>query len=426
MFNRKLVLIIVVLSITASACGNGSSPATQSLDVISTSVAATMAAETTSGATGLDVVYSQDGNIRLWSEDGSVVNLYDSNPPALDVRFSPDGKVIAFTTSETEGSELLSGIWAINTDGSNLRQLVDGATLEALYTDDYALGIDLVRWEFIPGTHTLAFNTWLVYEGPNPGLRDDLYLVDTDTGAFTTLLNVGEGGEFYYSPDGSQIAIVTSTNLSLMDADGGNRRDGILPNDGDYQYEVIPRWSADGMHLRLAIPSPDPNAEDASITVWEIPLDGSPAILLKTILSDSFLSHLVSFISPDMSQIAYNVRVGDPSDNIWALHIAEIEGTGDTVYQTGDVRFIAWGPDSSNFVFLESNLISAGRLGVESEPLENTASYGLMIWVDANRFLYQALYTGAEGTGYSELRLKTIGGESISIVSGYDGVDFIN
>ena len=65
------------------------------------------------------------------------------------------------------------------------------------------------RW--MPGSHTLLFNTRLDFEeGLGLYLSDDLHALDVDSGTNQPLLPPGEGGDFYLSPDGSQVALVTS------------------------------------------------------------------------------------------------------------------------------------------------------------------------------------------------------------------------
>ena len=424
----KLTFVLAVLCLATLACGTTGSPPTENVGDVATIVVETVIAEAPPEQSPLTVVYAYEGDVWLWMDDGLVVvKLTDSDQWVNDVRISHDGQVIAFTTTESEGGSVPMGVWAMNVDGTNIRRLMDQALLNLLSTKDIGFGVRFQRWEFIPGTQTLAFSTIDALEGPNWDTNDDLHLIDTDTRTFTTLLDVAEGGEFYYSPDGSHIAIVTRENISLLKADGSNRRDELLPSEEidpsylDTRVEIVPQWSTDSTKFRVLVPSPDSTGPVASIAVWEIPLDGSPASLLKSFTATLIFYRYKSFISPDLQRVAFVVRVGD---NTRELHIADIEGPEDIVYKTGDILFYGWSPDSEKFVFLEDSQLSVGQLGVESESLANTASTSLVEWVDADRFLYTATYTGDDLESHWGLWLKVVGYPSISVVLGYPTFDF--
>ena len=423
----KLTFVLAVLCLAALACGTAGSPPTENVGDVAAIVAETLTVEAPPEQSPLTVVYAFEGDVWLWMDDGLVVKLTDSDQWVNDVRISQDGQVIAFTTTESEGGSVPMGVWAMNVDGTNIRRLMDQALLDLLSTKDIGFGVRFQRWEFIPGTHTLAFSTIDALEGPNWDTNDDLHLIDTDTRTFTTLLEVEAGGEFYYSPDGSHIAIVTRENISFMKADGSNRRNGLLPSEEidpsylDTRVEIVPRWSADSTKFRVSVPSPDAAGPDASISVWEIPLDGSPASLLKSFTATPIFYMYKSFISPDLQRVAFVVQVGD---NNRELHIADIEGPEDIVYKTGDILFYGWSPDSEKFVFLEDSQLSVSQLGVESESLANTASTSLIEWVDSDRFLYTATFTGDDLESHWGLWLKVVGNPSISVVLGYPTFDF--
>ncbi|MBW8011793.1 MAG: hypothetical protein FVQ83_11230 [Chloroflexi bacterium] len=448
---RKLFLVIIVLTLAALACGPGdfiptesseTEIVTEAVNVVATSVALTLAAESPGSPPTeppaappteppvvpvteappppppavLRIVYVNDGDVWLWTEGIGGVELYDGPDPVESVRISPDGQVIAFTVPASPFG-LIAGVWAINNDGSNLRLLIDGAALNALSSEPSALGAVFNRWTFIPGTHTIAFNTRLIFEGPGLIIQGDLRLIDTDTLVFSTLLPVGGGGEFYYSPDGSQVAITTPTSISLMNADGSNWRDSVLVYTfvitySEYEYYAIPRWSADSTQLRAAIPSADPFAPGASVTVWDIHLDATPATSLGTYTSDMAIFNSGVIISPDLSQVAYLERTAVPTDNTWMLHIADLGGPGDIIYHTGNLNFSAWSPDSIHFAFKEALVLRLGQFGAGFADLADTPAARNMVWVDGDTFLYNEGSSGAW-----QLRLKDIGAASILIVA---------
>jgi hypothetical protein len=111
-----------------------------------------------------------------------------------------------------------------------------------------ALGAAPVQLEWVPGTHTLAFNTYPYFEGPGFFPHDDLWLVDADTGTLLPFLDIGTGGMFAYSPNGSRLAVSSFQSVSLMDGNGGNRRDDVLIYEpvmtySEFLYYVTPQWS---------------------------------------------------------------------------------------------------------------------------------------------------------------------------------------
>ena len=256
MRNYKLFIIFLVLLLGTWACsfslpGSSLEPDEPALDEVATAVALTLAASEGGIVPGQDptpppppppavlrVVFIDDSDLWLWTEGSAANELYDdATLDVRDVRLSEDGLVVAFTLQDSFN---FIGLWAINTDGSNIRQLIDVATINAMSTEPAAVGVSPYRWEFVPGTHTIAFNTRLQFEGPGLFIQDDLRLVDADTAILSTLLTPGNAGQFYYSPDGSQIALVKPSSISLINADGSNRRDGVLTLRPDYYLQRIP------------------------------------------------------------------------------------------------------------------------------------------------------------------------------------------
>jgi hypothetical protein len=427
----KLFLLIIVVFLTVLACGPfNDNTATQAPDedAVATSVSATQTADAQGsppetqappGATQppiapdvLRIAFNDGNNLKLWTEGVGVTTLYTGDRVEKLV-LSDDGHVVAFTTSSTDWQ--FTGLWAAQTDGSSVQQLVDAPTMNAFNTHPTALGATPSQLAFIPGTHTLAFNTRLTFEGPGLILQDDLRLLDADTGVLSTLLDVGQAGMFYYSPDGSQIALTTPTNISLIDVDGSNRRDDVLTYPAvitysEYQWYSLPRWWPDGSQLSVVIPSEDPMARNASMTIWNIPIDGTPSTSIGTYTTDLALFDSDSLISADMSMVAYAQRVGNPQDNTWDLHIAELNGASDVVFATGNLRFVSWSPDSNWFVYTEDQEYKVAQVGDGVWPLADHPPARDMEWIDENRFIY---ISGS--TGSWDLRMGSFSWASIQI-----------
>ncbi len=347
----------------------------------------------------LKVALTEDTKLWLWTEGVGSIVLYDGDT-VTNVLISEDGQVVVFQTNNANYE--LTGLWAVNSDGSNFRRIMDSATLDVFNTDKDAVEINIYHWTFIPGTHTLAFNTHLSYMRPGLAIQDDLRLLDTDTGELTTLLDTGQAGMFYYSPDGSQIALSTPSGISLINADGTNRRNDVFVYPSvitysEYQWYAAPRWWPDGSQLSVVIPAEDPLMPAPTFSVWNIPIDGTPASMQGSYpMGLLALFNSSDLLSPDMTKVIYLEQFGDPVNNNWELHIADLYGGGDIVFHTGDLRFVSWSPDSNWFVFEEDGDMFAGQANNTGIwPIADTPPAKDMTWIDENRFLYLSGSSGA-------------------------------
>lgn len=435
MRKKKLFLIIVILVLTALACDISLpvAPAEPDENAVATAVVLTL---TASGAgvappegtlpadeplaenplrpvNPLRIAYVDDGDLFLWTDGGMAVEIYDHATYAVSVvRLSEDGLLVAFTLMD--GHNFI-GLWAVSSDGASPHSLVDEAAVDAMGTNPLALGTNPSSWDFVPGSHTLAFNTHQFYEGPGLDIQDDLRLVDADTAVLSTLLAPGDAGQFYYSPDGSQIALVTPTTISLINADGSNRRDSVLTYTsvityGEYQWYAIPRWALDGSYLRVAIPSADILDPAATVAVWHIPTDGSAASSLGFTASSGTHYNQTSTISPDMNKLAFLRQVGALTDNIREIRVVDLASFADSSYHSGRVTFESWAPDSVKFIYKEGQHLFVGQDGAGPFALPDTGAGIDPKWVDATSVLYLS-----GGSGSWELRLQTVGGSVMVI-----------
>ncbi len=387
---KGIFFIITILMVFSTACaisGTGAAPAATpiiitatpegaaDMDVFLTQTAAvgsTAVPEAHSLPSSLRLVYTDtSGNLFSWTQADGIRPLLASGD-ILGARLSDDGQWAAFTRSN---DYLHFSLWVIGFDGSGERQLLTEDQLFALKNNADAVGVEPFIFSWVPGSHTIAFNTSPKFEGPGLLVNDDLHLVNADTGAFSTLLTPGNGGVFYFSPDGSQIALVTPENISLINADGSNRRSNVLVYDpvltySEYQYYAAPQWSADGTFLRVAIP-PQASLDNPGdmTTLWHIPTDGSSAGVAGHVLTAP-LSAVT--LSPDLSWIAYESYFADGSDNRRNLHINTVTGTSDVIYTTGEVNLNTWAPDSVHFVYTD-------RASNQSKYADKDGGEGLLI-----------------------------------------------
>ena len=131
--------------------------------------------------------------------------------------------------------------------------------------------------------------------------------------------------------------------------------------------------------------------KDSPTLNWQIGVDGSGANLL----SEVYTVPLGSVdISPDRLRVAYLKEVGEPSENLRELHIANIDGSEDTAYHTAKfVGFQSWAPDSKRFAFSfgKEGDAQLGEVGLGFFPLTNVGGEQGINWVDEDTFIFLAV-----------------------------------
>jgi Tol biopolymer transport system component len=160
--------------------------------------------------------------------------------------WSPDGQTIAFTRGPSSGLIGAPGPYNImltNTDGTNARQLTEGAAAS------YAMA-------WLPGGKQLLYTV---------ASRDGalLHLMDVQTREVRPLFDINYNGTVAVSPDGKRLAFeemlpLDKYGLFVSDLDGSNRR---LLADGDPYIVTIPAWSPDGNWVIASVHDPDANKQ---------------------------------------------------------------------------------------------------------------------------------------------------------------------
>lgn len=366
----------------------------------------------------LSVVYIKNGDIWLWSEAGGSVRLTELGD-VTEVYLSDDSQIAAFVR-QAEDALFHPEIWAVNVDGARLRPLVTSADFSALYGPPPAgEGIGPLRIVWQPRAHVLAYNTYPICFCPGPYGYNDLYTVDADTMEKNSLFGKNKLGEFYFSPDGAQIALASLNSISLVNSDGSNHRPQVLTFEparipSDVPYYPHPIWAADSSALRVAIPPVESHAEPPPPTMlYFIPTDGSPAYPLGSV-AEKLFTWSDNTYSPDLSHIAYERMIGEPTNNWRELRLAGPTGADETVYFTGEsVFFYQWLPDSRRFLFVAYGAVKGlylGQVGGGYYALTGDPNQFQDIrWLDDNRYfcLQRA------GGDVWELRLITLGGDSV-------------
>jgi Tol biopolymer transport system component len=373
---------------------------------------------------GLEVVYPKNDNLWVWS--AGLTRQLTKNGNVSGFKLSSDGNKVAFTRVV---SYPIYELWVINIDGSGERLLVSsddlltlGKSSETEEIRQSESNVLLSQYAWVPGTYTIAYGTYRSIKYDGSIYHDDLNLVDAETGEKKILLPPGSGGKFHYSPDGSQIAIFTQQDLSIVDADGNNRHDKLLefqtPTYGEAHYFPTPVWSADGQYLLLGLPPEVPMRNPTlPTTLWRIPADGSPAIRLGTTTYPVLPEGYSVKFSPDLKYLAYTTEASAASEQRYEIHIANYDGTGDRVVQeAGMLYFWNWSPDGLHFIYYSHPGPDAwyiSDLDGNSTVMDFLPVDIQVDWVNNESFLYY-VHCGIQDCAY-ELRLTSIAGETVMI-----------
>ncbi|MCP4543156.1 MAG: hypothetical protein GY832_39080, partial [Chloroflexi bacterium] len=316
----------------------------------------------------------------------------------------------------------------------------DIAAMQVREPFDYEVVLNHFDW--VPGTHILAFNTRLQMQ-IGLSLNNDLHLVNADTLEYTALLPPGKGGEFHPSPDGRQIAVVTPGAISLVRIDGSDRREVFtytpIVTYSEVRYYAQPVWAADSGSLRVAIPPVDPHVHPLPPTsVWHIRTDGSSARLLGNVQARQMMP---SVISTDLQYIAHldieqpdltlppmvNLLITD-LDNRETITYYPIDSTETFTQHPAATLIYGWSSDSQRLIFQGSlhdlaTQALVGQIGGDVVPVYADTDFVMDVrWVDARRYLFLA-----QGSRGWSIVLGDIGGsvKGVASVAGdYPTFDF--
>ena len=328
-------------------------------------------------------------NLSIWAEGTGVIALTHSGDVAA-LRLSPDGDQVAFVRATTD--QLDASVWVIHWNGSGERQLLSQEDLRALAPVKDSIGIMPLQFEWIPGTSSLALGTYPRFEGSGLMLNEDLIIVNLASGMHFSLLAPGKGGRFYYSPDGSQIALVKPDRIDLVNADGSNRRDAVLTYPmvstySEYAFYPTPVWSPDGASLAVTIPPAEALGNPLEPTyIWRIPVEDGTAAELGSVLTAPLMWPL---ISPDVQHLLY-LAPAPGSPGPLNLYTAAVDGRGAELYTNNGGRISAWAPDSTRFAFYEHNAFSPllGTIDAKAVPLTSVSSVDFLLFARGGRVVF--------------------------------------
>lgn len=427
---KSMLIVLSLIPLAIYACSPGGAPAIDR-DALATSVAGTLQAkgvEPKSAEQGGEaqaaptaeapapatetappptlppaprrIVYTDAGNVWLLEEGGLPQQLTTSGS-AQDVFISDDGQRVVFIYEDSAAGTY--ELRAVDAAGSPEQVLLTQAQLDALHPLGGALHIRLAQLDFIPGSHDLLFNTRATFEGPGLAKYDDLLRLDADSGALTPLLAPGDGGDFTLSRDGTRVALVKPDSIRQADIDGSGLTAPLITftpvmTYSEYQYYPDPVWAADGA-MGVVIPPQDPLGPDPIAEVWVVSAGGSPS-LMATVHAQTFFAQAFGapLISPDLMRVVYSRDTTTP--NIRNFYLANADGSGESVYVSGDVRWTGWNPTGDYLVFEQGtgNLI----LGQPSVPPAPFVIGTRLRWIGPD----EALYTNGSFGSWTLMRVR--------------------
>ena len=322
----------------------------------------------------IKIAYTSQEQLWIW-ENNHAISITHANLDTT-LAISKSGEQIAFLR---DGQLLV-----IDSNGANEHVLIPAQQMTSLSPQNPAR---LLNFSWVPGRPLLLVTT-LQDSGAGPQPNQDLYLLHTDTGEMVTVFTAGQGGTAYPSLDGAWLAILSPERARLLKSDGSDERTLLTysPYQSGYTpYIPKPYWAADSQSFLLETRSED------SATTWQIPVAGEAVLLIPS------TSHGL-FFSPDLSKYAYVLDDG-MLDSPIELHIADLDGTNDSVYAqaihedyTG-LGFLGWAPDSKSFLFTEPNRdpqwMKFGEMEAQTVPIPTVEPFRAMkiIWLDANAFV---------------------------------------
>lgn len=350
---------------------------------------------------GLRVAFSSSGN--LWSTvAGDTPNQLNSAGNVSEIRITDDGQRIAYVLRDPQANttELRSVVF----DGSGDQLLLDQAAIDALYPLEEFTHYTLAQMQYLPGTHSLLFNTRGVFAGPGLANNDDVLVIDVDGGELSTVLARGQGGNFVISPDGSQLAIVRPESVGFANSDGSSVRSEVLTfprvrTFSEFFFYPIPVWV--GEAVMVPVPQEDPFATPATGMVWEVPASGGEPVAIASTAGDLYRPQAERpLISADGTTVAY---LGEAvSANEQQLVLFNPSSGERLVADSGSIHWDGWSPDSDHFTYARGSGLDLqlGALGVEPAPIGSGSG---LRWVDSTQYLYLAGTPGVWALTLSDL-----------------------
>lgn len=229
---------------------------------------------------------------------------------AADQEAKPAGEII-FARDSGNGWR----IWTVNSDGSDLRQLISGAKENEMDVDPM----------FSPDGRKVLFTS-------TRGGTSALWIANIDG---SDSKKVCDGREGEWSPDGQSVAFVKDNAVFVRNLASGEERQ-IVPK--GYEICAGPAWSPDGKTIGFASRKNGPNG------MYLVPASGGePTVLLEKKGKSVCQPHW----SPDGKKIVYETETN--------IATVQPDGTKPRPLTSfgGIQRYGRWSPDGSKVVFCQ-------------------------------------------------------------------------
>lgn len=348
----------------------------------------------------VSVVFVKDGDIRIWDEtQGQSETLYSAGD-VLSVSVSDDNQVIAFIRrsvvrqSDIEWYEQ-SELWVIDRNGGNPRQLVAADVLREYLNVSERDSSAFLQMGWIPNTHDLLFSVtkYIVQaEGLSHAFPQGVFRVDTGTGSNTTLIGMDRSLRFSASPNGQEIALMSTTGLSFINADGTYRREDVLTYpDVSTTAMVFPSgvWAEDSRAFLITGFIESGSIGVMNFNLWRVSTDGSSIDKLATIKEDSHPNSV--YYSPD-GKYATFYRWPDAT---WTITPLAFEVGPLAIPYTIELGFanLHWSPSGDAFAINGMNLErlcpdATLNTDVCGDPFKLDGMVAVIKWIDHSTFLY--------------------------------------
>jgi len=354
----------------------------------------------------VEVVFVKDGNIQVWDEGTQQTRNIANTGDVFSVTTSDDGQMIAFTRSSWvgdvfDGYEQFS-LWAMNRDGGNLRELISAQDLRQWIKPSERESSNFYQFSWVPQSHQLILSgtKYIVQgEGLSHAFPQGAYLVDTDEGTVTVLAEAAESLRFLPSPNGKQIALMSTSNLGFINADGSNRRQDILTYaEAGLTGPLFPTgvWTQDSSAFVLTgLIGMDAN-NNINFTIWRISMDGSSPEALATVMGSHPKS--VTF-SPDGKSASYLQWTDQQPLEIAGWFITSLlPAPGPLAFPYYGIEAsyanLHWSPAGDAFAINDGDLLQLCPNATQDsqvcgEPIHlGSGIITTLQWVDISRFLF--------------------------------------
>ena len=343
------------------------------------------------------VAYTRDGNVFVWDEATGQSKTIFASGDVSRIAMSDDGHLIALVRHSEAG---LVALWAVDWNGRNPRELVSAEIfrqrLETVQSGSDPVGAGIGELEWIPGAHRLIYNWTMQESSGDYWASPDLYLLDAEALSDVILardvvLDSVKQLDVIPSPDGQQLALMTSTALSFLRVDGSNRRDSVLaysPVGASSPPMLMSTgvWTGDSQSFLITGSLELDAGFNFGFSIWRVPVDGSASEALTPILKGHPDS--VTF-APDGQQFAFRQNANESL----IMSLAKDVGPLATTYKFEPDSYadLHWSPTGESFTKDLLQLCVGASLGSDlcGTPFDTHMSgvVGLQ-WLDGERVLF--------------------------------------